>query len=71
MGHKTTSDGAYICPSVRLSVCLSICPFVRLSVRPHGITVGVYIRIHFWDALLIKFVKILGLELDSAGILLF
>jgi hypothetical protein len=40
-----------------------ICPFVRLSVCPHGITLGVYKRIHFWDALLIKLVKIVCLEL--------
>jgi hypothetical protein len=43
----------------QIFVCPSVCP----SVHPHGITVGVYIRIHFWDALLIKFVKIVGLEL--------
>jgi hypothetical protein len=48
---------------VRPSVCPFVHSFVRLSVRPHGITVSLYIRIHFWDALLIKFVKILGLDL--------
>ncbi len=50
-----------ICPFVCLFVCLS----VRVSVRPHGITLGGYIRGHFWDALLVQVVKIVGLELPQ------
>jgi hypothetical protein len=36
--------------------------FFHLSV-PMGITLGEYISTHFWDDLLIKFAKIIGLQL--------